>query len=124
MLVPIQYALTFPSRKPLAIPRLDLASLGSLTFERPDVNRFPCLRMAYEALEAGGSAGAVLNAANEVAVAAFLGGTLSFTGIAEVIARTVDHMEYVAHPSLDTIVAIDAESRRVAADIITHRQIA
>lgn len=124
MLVPIQYALTFPHRMPLDIPRMDLASIGSLTFEAPDTARFPCLRMAYEALEVGGSAGAVLNAANEVAVARFLDGSLPFLGIADVIARTLENMEHVAHPSLDDIVAIDADARRVAADLITHRLLA
>ncbi|MCU0329354.1 MAG: 1-deoxy-D-xylulose-5-phosphate reductoisomerase [Candidatus Kapabacteria bacterium] len=120
MLVPIQYALTYPVRLPLDVPSMDLAAIGSLTFEAADTERFPCLRLAYEALRTEGSAACILNAANEVAVAAFLAGDLPFTGIAEVIARTLDHMEVVAHPSLDDIVAIDGESRRRAAEYLSN----
>lgn len=122
MLVPIQYALTYPHRMPLDIPRMDLASIGNLTFEAPDLQRFPCLRMAYEALTAGGSAGAVINAANEVAVASFLAGELSYLGIARTIEWTLNYIEHVGHPSLDDVVAIDAESRRRAAEYIIGTQ--
>ncbi len=116
MLLPIQYALTYPHRKPLATERLDLAALGQLTFEAPDVERFPCLRIAYEVLRVGGSAGAVVNAANEVAVAAFLDERIAFAAIASTIEYTLEHMEHVSHPSIDHIIAIDAESRRIALD--------
>jgi 1-deoxy-D-xylulose-5-phosphate reductoisomerase len=122
MLVPIQYALTYPHRMPLDIPRMDLASIGNLTFEAPDLQRFPCLRMAYEALTAGGSAGAVINAANEVAVASFLAGELSYLGIARTIEWTLNYIEHVGHPSLDDVVAIDAEARRRAAEYIIGTQ--
>ncbi|MBN9398840.1 MAG: 1-deoxy-D-xylulose-5-phosphate reductoisomerase ['Candidatus Kapabacteria' thiocyanatum] len=114
MLVPIQYALTYPVRMPLDIPRMDLAAMSTLTFERPDVDRFPCLRIAYDVLKEGGTAACVANAANEIAVAAFLEGRCSFTGIASLIERTLADMESVAHPSLDDVVAVDAEARRRA----------
>ncbi len=122
MLVPIQYALTYPNRMPLTLPRLDLASVKELTFEAPDLDRFPCLRMAYNALEVGGSAGAVINAANEVAVASFLAGELSYLGIARTIEWTLDYIEHVSHPSLDDVVSIDAESRRRASEYIIGTQ--
>ncbi len=114
MLVPIQYALSYPRRLPLDIPRMDLAAIGSLTFEAPDRERFPCLQIAYEVLEAGGSSGAIVNAANEVAVSAFLDHKLAFTDIPNVIRFTRDHMEHTNDPSLADISAIDAEARRVA----------
>ncbi|MBK6419175.1 MAG: 1-deoxy-D-xylulose-5-phosphate reductoisomerase [Ignavibacteria bacterium] len=122
MLLPIQYALTYPYRMPLDIPRMDLATIGSLTFEAPDLNRFPCLRIAYDALTAGGSAGAVINAANEVAVASFLVGELSYLGIAKTIEWTLNYIEHVGHPSLDDVVAIDAEARRRASEYIIGTQ--
>lgn len=120
MLVPIQYALTYPERQPLDQPRMDLVALGSLTFEHPDRERFPCLQLAYDALEAGGSAGCVLNAANEVAVYAFLEGRIRFTAIPEVIQRTLHKMEHVADPSLSVIVDIDQEARSVATEHLSH----
>lgn len=114
MLLPIHYALTYPHRAPLDIPRMDLAKIGQLTFEAPDLERFPCLQMAYDAMRAGGSAGAVLNAANEVAVAAFLEERIGFLDIPRTISHTMEHMEHHDHPSLDQIVAIDEEARNVA----------
>lgn len=114
MLVPIQYALSYPRRWPLDVPRMDLASMGSLTFETPDLKKFPCLQIAYDALAAGGSAGAIVNAANEVAVGAFLSHQLRFTDIPNVIRHTLDHMEHHDDPSLADIIAIDAQARRVA----------
>jgi len=114
MLVPLQYALTFPTRLPLNGQRLDLATLGTLTFERPDENRFPCLRLAYEALDAGGTAGCVINAANEVAVSAFLNGRIGFTDIPRIISSSLEHMEHLSHPSLADVVALDGETRLYA----------
>jgi 1-deoxy-D-xylulose-5-phosphate reductoisomerase len=116
MLVPIQYALSYPRRWPLDIPRIDLAAIGSLTFEVPDLERFPCLAIAYESLAAGGSSGTIVNAANEVAVAAFLEQRLRFTDIPSVIRHTLEHMEHLDHPSLPDIIAIDAEARRIAGE--------
>jgi len=114
MLVPIQYALTYPHRQPLEIQPMDLAALGSLTFEKPDTERFPCLRLAYEALEAGGTAGCVVNAANEVAVHAFLEGRIRFTDIPQVIEDCLSHMEHAAHPSLTDIIELDRATRDLA----------
>ena len=90
MRVPIAHALAYPERIESGVPSLDLAAIRSLSFEKPDLGRFPCLGLAYEALRAGGTASAVLNAANEVAVEAFLAGRLPFTGIARVIADTLN----------------------------------
>jgi 1-deoxy-D-xylulose-5-phosphate reductoisomerase len=89
MRLPIQYAFSYPERWPSTLPALDFARLGSLEFLAPDLDRFPCLRLAYDALRAGGTAAVVLNAANEVAVEAFLEGRLPFPGIARVIDETL-----------------------------------
>ncbi len=90
MRLPIQYAFSYPARWNTPLPALDLVSCGRLDFERPDLERFPCLDLAYRALAGGGELPVALNAANEVAVAAFLEGRLSFTGIPKVIERTLD----------------------------------
>src|ERR1700742_5002388 len=92
MRVPISYALHYPERMPVDVPQLDLAAVGSLTFEEPDPGTFACLRLALEAGAAGGTAPTVLNAADEVAVAAFLEGRIPFTGIAAVIERTLEEL--------------------------------
>src|SRR5262245_19048557 len=89
MKVPISYALHLPERADVDVPTLDLADVGALTFERPDTESFACLRVAREAGEVGGTAPCVLNAADEVAVEAFLAGQLPFTGIPEVNDRTL-----------------------------------
>jgi hypothetical protein len=90
MCIPIQYALTYPERRPLPVKRLRLEEVGSLTFEAPDPGRFPALRLAYEVLEEGGTSPAVFNAANEVAVAAFLREETSFQEILGSVERTLD----------------------------------
>lgn len=117
MRVPISYALTYPERAATPIPPLDLASGLTLEFRAPDEEAFPCLRLAREAGEAGGTAPAVLNAANEVAVAAFLAGELSFLGIADVVERTLDLSDAPAARDLDDLVAVDAAARRTAAGL-------
>jgi len=114
MRVPIAYALAYPERIASGARPLDLAALKELSFERPDERRFPCLRLAYRALERGGSAPAVLNAANEVAVDAFLAGRLAFTGISRVIADTLDAVPAAAATDLDAVMAADAQARRAA----------
>jgi len=114
MRVPIAYALGYPERIASGARPLDLAALKELSFERPDERRFPCLRLAYRALERGGSAPALLNAANEVAVDAFLAGRLSFTGIARVIADTLDAVPAAPTADLDAVMAADAAARRAA----------
>lgn len=119
MLVPIQYALTQPRRQQLAHTRLSLADVAELTFSKPDVERFPCLQFAYNAMAEGGTAGCILNAANEIAVHAFLEGKLSFTGIPRVIEQTIERMKCLEQPSLAHILAADAETRSVAQDILS-----
>ena len=96
MRVPISYALHYPERADVPLPRLDLAAAGELTFEAPDPETFPCLRLAREAGEAGGTAPCVLNAADEVAVAAFLGGEIPFTAIPEVVETALSRVRHRA----------------------------
>jgi 1-deoxy-D-xylulose-5-phosphate reductoisomerase len=115
MRVPISYALNFPERAPVDLPRLDLAAVGALTFEEPDPDTFACLRLALEAGEAGGTAPTVLNAADEVAVAAFLDGRIPFTGIASVIERILEEMPARPVTHFDDLFATDAEARERAA---------
>jgi 1-deoxy-D-xylulose-5-phosphate reductoisomerase len=115
MRVPISYALHFPERAPVDVPRLDLAAVGALTFEEPDPDTFACLRLALEAGRAGGTAPTVLNAADEVAVAAFLAAEIPFTGIAAVIERTLEEMPGRPVGHFDDLFAADAEARRRAA---------
>ncbi|HEY6897227.1 MAG TPA: 1-deoxy-D-xylulose-5-phosphate reductoisomerase [Rhodocyclaceae bacterium] len=118
MRTPIAHALAYPERIEAGVPPLDLFAIAQLNFERPDLSRFPCLDLAYQALRAGGSAPAVLNAANEIAVAAFLGGRLPFLGIADVIAATLDALPTVAADDLAAVLAADANARRKAAELV------
>ena len=114
MRTPIAHALAWPERHSSGVAMLDLFEIARLDFEPPDLVRFPCLRLAFEAVAAGGTAPAVLNAANEVAVARFLDGELGFTGIAEVVERTLDSIEIGAADSLDELLAVDARARGIA----------
>ncbi len=114
MRTPIAQALAYPERVDTGIARLDLAALASLSFEAPDLKRFPCLVLAYAALDSGGSAPIVLNAANEIAVEAFLGGRARFCDIADVCARTLDRSATTRVGSLEAALAIDAQARRTA----------
>ena len=114
MRVPIAHALGYPERIASGARPLDLTAMKDLSFERPDERRFPCLRLAYAALERGGTAPAVLNAANEVAVEAFLAGRLPFTGIARVIADTLDAVPTGEAANLEAVMAADGEARRAA----------
>ncbi|OGA39941.1 MAG: 1-deoxy-D-xylulose-5-phosphate reductoisomerase [Betaproteobacteria bacterium RIFCSPLOWO2_12_FULL_68_19] len=114
MRVPIAYALGYPERIDSGAQTLDLISIKTLSFEKPDAARFPCLPLAYAALRAGGTAPALLNAANEVAVEAFLGRRLPFTGIARVIGDTMERVPAGAAETLDAILAADAAARRAA----------
>jgi 1-deoxy-D-xylulose-5-phosphate reductoisomerase len=112
MRVPISYALNFPQRADVDLPQLDLAAAGELTFEQPDLGTFACLRLALEAGEVGGTAPCVLNAADEVAVAAFLDGRIPFTGIAAVIERVLEEMPAQPITHFDDLFATDAEARQ------------
>ena len=118
MRLPIQYALSYPQRIDLNTSRLDFAALAQLSFEKPDLDRFPCLQLAYDALEKGGNATCILNGANEVAVAAFLEDRIRFTDIPAVIAQTLERCQFVAEPDLDAIYSTDFEAKRLAAELI------
>ena len=122
MRLPIQYALSYPRRIDLDTRRLDFASLASLTFERPDLERFPCLGLAYRALEKGGNVTCAMNGANEVAVAAFLEGKIRFTDIPDIIATTMDRCTFVPNPRLEDIHSTDFEAKRIAAEIAGNLQ--
>ena len=116
MRTPIAYALGWPDRIPSPSPRLDLAAIGRLEFEAPDLDRFPALRLAREALAAGGAAPTVLNAANEVAVAAFLEGRLGFLQIAAVVEAAMAKVAAPSPASLSDVWAVDAAARGAAAE--------
>ena len=118
MRVPISYALNHPQRADVDVPQLDLADVGSLTFEQPDLETFACLRLALAAGEAGGTAPCVLNAADEVAVAAFLDARLPFTGIAAVIERVLEQMPAQPITHFDDLFATDAEARERSREAI------
>jgi 1-deoxy-D-xylulose-5-phosphate reductoisomerase len=118
MRTPIANALAWPERIDAGVAPLDLFAIGRFHFERPDLARFPCLRLAAEAFEAGGTAPAVLNAANEVAVARFLEGALRFSDIPVIIERTLTATDVVDADSFETIFAKDAEARRRAGEQI------
>jgi len=111
MRVPIQYALTYPRRRPLPTEQLSLPELGQLTFESPDTERFPALRLAYEVLEQGGTSATVFNAANEVAVAAFLKEEIPFLGILKVVETCLKQHNVVENPDLKNIFAADEWAR-------------
>ncbi|MEZ5078383.1 MAG: 1-deoxy-D-xylulose-5-phosphate reductoisomerase [Solirubrobacterales bacterium] len=116
MRVPISYALHYPERADVDLPELDLAAAGSLTFEQPDLETFACLRLALECGAAGGTGPCVLNAADEVAVAAFLDGRIPFTGIAAVIERVLSEMPARPVTHFDDLFVTDTEARRRSED--------
>ena len=118
MRIPIAHALAWPGRIATGSPRLDLAALGQLTFFPPDLVRFPALRLAREALRAGGGAPTILSAANEVAVEAFLGRRLGFTGIAVLVEQVMDRLGTPGADSLDSVVALDQAARRMATQML------
>lgn len=118
MRLPIQYAFSHPRRLPLKSERLDLFSLGTLHFEKPNPDAFPCLSLAYEATAKGGNMPCVLNAANEVANLAFREGRISFPRIADVIATTMQKAHFIAAPTLDDLFSTDAHARRLASEML------
>jgi 1-deoxy-D-xylulose-5-phosphate reductoisomerase len=121
MRVPIAYALHHPERVELPVRRLDLAAVGTLSFEPVDIDAFPCLRLAREAAAAGGTAPCVLNAANEVAVHAFLRGRLPFLGIPAVIEGALDALDAAPVRAFESLYAADREARVVAGDLVEAR---
>lgn len=120
MRTPIAHALAYPDRIEAGVASLDLCRIGTLNFEPPDFNRFPCLRLAYEALEKGGSAPAVLNAANEIAVAAFLDAGLPFMRIPEIIEKVLAAVPQREIPDLAAVLAADDEGREVARRLVSE----
>ncbi len=121
MRLPIQYALTFPERVESGLERIDFATLGELDFERPDLESFPALSLAFEALRRGGNIPAALNAANEVAVSAFIEDRIPFTGISDMLGDVVAKAEFIAKPTLDDYAATDSETRRQATEWIEKK---
>jgi len=117
MKIPIQYALTYPERAASNVARVDFPKLREMTFFPPDIERFQCLRLAYDALNEGGTMPAALNAANEIAVRRFLEGKIAFQQIPETICRTMEHHEVTGNPTLDDIIEADASARRFAESI-------
>jgi 1-deoxy-D-xylulose-5-phosphate reductoisomerase len=117
MRLPIQYALSYPDRWAAPLPRVDLARSGPLEFEAPDTDAFPCLRLAYRALEAEQSLPVVLNAANEVAVARFLQGRIGFTSIPHVIERAMDAHAPAEVTTLVQVRAVDEWARECSLEI-------
>jgi 1-deoxy-D-xylulose-5-phosphate reductoisomerase len=118
MRTPIAHALAYPDRVEAGVTWLELAQIGTLTFENPDHARFPCLKLAYQALEAGGAAPAILNAANEEAVAAFLEHRLPYLGIAATLEAVLDRLAGQRADSLEGLLAADAAARAVARERI------
>jgi len=118
MCLPIQFALTYPERAPSTRVQTDLVKLGKLTFEEPDLDRFPSLLLARHAGEIGGTLPAVLNAANEVAVEAFIQGRINFVRITEIVQQTMARHEPIAHPTLEQIMSADAWARTEAARLV------
>jgi 1-deoxy-D-xylulose-5-phosphate reductoisomerase len=118
MRTPIAHALAFPERIESGVGQLDLTQMASLQFHRPDYQRFPCLALAFEALRDGGTAPALLNAANEVAVAAFLERRIGFRDIDRVIGRVMDELPNAAAVSIDAVMEQDANARRAAGQAV------
>lgn len=121
MRTPIAHALAYPQRIDAGVAQLDLAAIACLQFEKPDLQRFPCLRLAFETLAAGGDRAAVLNAANEIAVSAFLERRIRFDQIAALVDLTLARIPLCQPESLEHVLAIDAEARAVAAQQIPLR---
>ena len=111
---PIGFALSFPNRLTVGNKKLDFATLGGLSFEAPDTSRFPCLGLAFEALHRGGNAPCALNAANEVAVAAYLKDLISFYDIAKIGEKALAGLNFAADPTLDDIFATNREVAAIA----------
>ncbi len=120
MRLPIQYAFSYPNRLPARFPRLDFRACTSLTFEQPDAHRFPNLALAYQALHLGGNMPCIINAANEVVVAAFLRDEISFPSMSDVIEKTMSRVSFLPKPSYEDYVDTDREARRVAKELINE----
>ncbi|HCE09890.1 MAG TPA: 1-deoxy-D-xylulose-5-phosphate reductoisomerase [Oxalobacteraceae bacterium] len=119
MRTPIAHALAYPERIASGVAQIDLAQIACLTFERPDFKRFPCLKLAYDALQAGGTAPAILNAANEIAVQAFLDGQIGFRAIDQLIARVMDKLPHSEVTDIEALREQDRRAREVANSLIS-----
>ena len=120
MRLPIQYAFSYPQRLASEFDRLDFFQLKDLTFEQPDLERFPCLALAYDALERGGNMPCIVNAANEVVNRAFIEDRISFHHISEIIAQTMQKIDFTTHSDLETYLYTDCEARQFAASLIKN----
>ena len=118
MRLPIQYAFSYPQRIKASFDRLDFSKMTELTFEQPDMNRFRCLALAYEALNRGGNMACIVNAANEMVVSAFLHDRISFLRMSEVIELCMGKVPFIQTPTYEDYVATDAEARRIAESLI------
>ena len=121
MRLPIQYAFTYPARLHLDGDRLDLFKLGAMHFEPADMERFPCLRLSYEAIRTGGTAPCVLNAANEIVNLAFRESKISYPMIAEIIEKTMQAIEVVNNPTLEQLIEIDGQARAFALSLVAEK---
>ncbi len=118
MRLPIQYALTYPDRIKANFDRLDLFKLGSMTFEKPDLQKFRCLALAYEAMDKGGNMPCIVNAANEIVNLAFRQDKIGFQRIGDIIAETMQKASFIEKPTYEDYVATDAEARRIATEML------
>ena len=118
MRIPIQYAFTYPQRIPLNVPKMNIFEIGTFTFEKPDVEQFVNLQLAYDAIEKGGNACCLLNAANEIAVASFLNNEIGFLQMSEVISHTIENTKFTANPDLQCYFDSDCEARMIASEYI------
>ncbi len=118
MRLPIQYAFSFPERLPLKSDRLDLFKTQKLEFFKPDIEKFRCLALAYEAIHRGGNMPCILNAANEVANLAFRNNQCSFLGMADIIEQTMKQATFDSHPDLDVYLQTDREARAIASQLV------
>jgi len=120
MRLPIQYALSYPYRVDLNTKRIDFPVLESLNFYKPDFEKFPCLSIAYSAIERGGNIPCAMNAANEIAVESFLAGEIPFTNIPDIILEVINSTTYVKEPSIEDIFETDKKARLAATLILTQ----
>ena len=118
MTIPIQYALTFPERESSSVGRVDFSKLATMTFEKPDTNRFPNLQLAYDAMHQGGNIPCILNAANEVVVAAFLTEKIGFTQMSDLISQAMNHISFISKPTYEDYIATDKETREFVKKLI------
>jgi len=121
MRIPIQFALSYPDRLKADFPRFDFAKYPNLTFEQPDMETFRNLKLAFEALEKGGNVPCILNAANEIAVAAFLRGEIGFIEMSDLIEETIAKAEFILHPSLEDYIETDRMSRKITQELIRSK---